>query len=115
MKLTEEQIKILSKWEDNFNTAVKADWARNPGRAGLQVIHQIFTQATGDTRRLNDNCNHCILSLIQDCGKLYFQEKEELINRQNDAKAVELTMEDAKPVKKAAVKTGKKSTKKSTE
>ena len=111
MKLTKEQIETLSQWEYNFNCAVKADWTSNPGRAGLQVIYDIFTQATGDTRRLNDNCSHCILELVRDCGKLYFHDKEELINKENDARMVELSLEAAKTAPKVSVKT-KKSTKK---
>ena len=107
MKLSKEQIETLSRWEDNFRTAVHAQWARNPGTDNLRVIWQIYTQVTGDQRRFNDNCQHCILSLLTDCGKLYFHDKEELIARENDAKAVEVSLEDAKPVKKVAVKTKK--------
>ena len=112
MTFTEEQLNTLSAWEDNFRTAVNAQWARNPGTNGLKVIWGIFTSATGDTRRFNDNCNHCILSLLQDCGRIYFRDKEGIIARQNDAKAVELTQRDAEPMKKVAVKTTKKTTKK---
>lgn len=75
MKLTKEQIKTLSQWEQNFHTAIEADWCRHPGRAGLRTIYDIYTQATGDTRRFNDNCSGCIVSLVRDCGRLYYQEK----------------------------------------
>ena len=109
MKFTEQQLETLSAWEDNFRTAIHAQWARNPGTSGLRVIWEIFTQVTGDQRRFNDNCNHCILHLLQDCGRIYFQDKEELLNKRNDAKAVELTEREVKPVKKVAVKTTKKS------
>ena len=109
MRFTEQQIETLSAWEDNFRTAVNAQWARNPGTSGLKVIWEIYTQVTGDQRRFNDNCNHCILHLLQDCGRIYFQDKEELLNKRNDAKAVELTEKAVKTVKKVAVKTTKKS------
>lgn len=105
MTFNEEQLKTLSAFEEHFRTAVKAQWSRNPGRSGLRVIYDIYTSVTGDTRRFNDNCNHCILSLLQDCGRIYFADKEELLAKKNDAKAVEATLEDAKPVKKVAVKT----------
>ena len=77
MRFTEEQLNTLSAWEDNFRTAVNAQWARNPGKSGLRVIYDIYTSVTGDQRRFNDNCNHCILSLLQDCGRIYFQDKQE--------------------------------------
>lgn len=108
MRLTKEQIETLSKWEGHFHTAVNAQWSRHPGSAGLRVIHEIFTQVTGDQRRFNDNCSHCILSLLQDCGKLYFQDKEELSRRESMSKAVEVSAEAAKPVRKAKIKTTRK-------
>ena len=110
MTFTEQQLKTLSQWEDNFRTAVNAQWARNPGRSGLKVIYDIYTSATGDTRRFNDNCNHCILSLLQDCGRIYFQDINELALRETTTKAVEVSQEAAEPVKKVAVKTTKKRT-----
>ena len=132
MRFTEEQLNTLSKWEENFRTAVNAQWARNPGSTGLKVIWEIYTSVTGDKRRFNDNCNHCILSLLQDCGRIYFRDKEELIcikgceHRVNGScrllpgeqgkcpllstKAVEVSQEAAEPVKKVAVKTTKKRT-----
>ena len=120
MTFTEEQIKTLSAWEDNFRTAVNAQWARNPGTTGLKVIWEIFTSATGDTRRFNDNCNHCILSLLQDCGRIYFHDTIELAAKKANPKVsvefpdkqVEVSPEAAEPVKKVAVKTTKKTTKK---
>lgn len=110
MTFTEEQLKTLSQWEDNFRTAVNAQWARNPGRSGLKVIYDIYTSVTGDTRRFNDNCSHCILSLLQDCGRIYFQDKQELALRAIPTKAVEVSQEAAEPVKKVEVKTTKKRT-----
>lgn len=77
MKLDEEQFKALEAYESHFNTAVNARWSRHPGERALQVIHGIYTQVTGDTRRLNSGCQSCILHLLQDCGRLYFAEKAE--------------------------------------
>lgn len=107
MKFTEEQLKTLSAWEDNFRTATKAQWARNPGTSGLRVIYDIYTKTTGDQRRFSDNCQHCILSLLTDCGKIYFADMEELARRK-----VEVSQEAAEPVKKVEVKTTKKSARK---
>ena len=109
MKLTNEQLNTLSQWEENFRTAVKAQWARNPGSRNLRVIYDIYTSATGDKRRFNDNCNHCILSLLQDCGKVYFQDLEELKMRESTTNEVKVSHEAKEVVKKAKVKTAKKS------
>ena len=102
MTFSEEQLKTLSPWEEHFRTAVNAQWARNPGSRGLKVIWETYTQATGDTRRFNDNCSDCILHLLQDCGKVYFNDKDELERRK-----VEVSPVEAKPVKKTPVKTKK--------
>lgn len=108
MIFTEAQLTILSAWEENFRTAVKAQWARNPGRFGLKVIYDAFTKATGDRRRFSDNCSTCILSLLQDCGKLYFQDMEELDRIRTSTKEVRVSQEAGNPVRKAKVKTTKK-------
>lgn len=105
MTFNEEQLKTLSAWEDHFRTAVNSKWARNPGSNGLRQIWTIYTLATGDTRRFNDNCSDCILRLLQDCGKVYFKDKEELARRE-----VAVSEQEAEPVKKAPVKTRKKKT-----
>lgn len=109
MKFTEEQLKTLSAWEDNFRTAVNAKWARNPGRSALLVIWETYTKVTGDRRRFSDNCSNCILSLLQDCGKVYFQDLEELKMRKSTTKEVKVSQEAKEVVKKAKVKTAKKS------
>lgn len=116
MRFTEEQLNTLSAWEDNFRTAVQAQWARNPGKSGLRVIYDIYTSVTGDQRRFNDNCNHCILSLLQDCGRIYFQDTIELATRKANAnvkvefpnREVKVSQEEKQVVKKARVRTTKK-------
>ena len=109
MRFTEEQIKTLSQWEDNFRTAVNAQWARNPGKSGLRVIWEIFTQVTGDQRRFNDNCNHCILSLLTDCGRIYFKDITEAAVTKESTREVKVSQEAKQAVRKARVKTTKKS------
>lgn len=111
MTLTEEQIKTLSTWESNFHTAIHADWARNPGTSGLRVIYDIYTKVTGDKRPFNDNCSHCILSLLQDCGKIYFQDKEILAKREASTKEVKASEEEKETIKKVKVKVTKKAKK----
>lgn len=111
MTFTKEQIETLSAWEENFRTAVKARWARNPGRTALRMIYDIFTQATGDRRRFSDNCSQCILSLLHDCGEIYYRDVEEMARMaaesKGKAKVVELSTGTRKTVRKA-VKTRNK-------
>ena len=109
MTFTKEQLKILSAWEENFQTAVKAKWARNPGRTALRVIYDIFTQATGDRRRFSDNCSNCILNLLSDCGKLYFEDTLRAAVDNLPTKDVKVSQEAKETVRKAKIKTIKKS------
>ena len=108
MRLTDEQFTTLSTWEENFETAVRAQWALNPGTAALEVIVGIWNEVTGEGRRLNTGCANCIFSLLKDVGALFFQEKQRRIDEANDKKAVELSSKKAKPVKKVAIRTKEK-------
>ena len=109
MTFNKEQLKILSAWEENFRTAVKAKWARNPGRTALRVIYDIFTQATGDRRRFSDNCSTCILNLLTDCGKLDCEDTLRASVDNLPTKDVKVSQEAKETVRKAKVKTIKKS------
>lgn len=92
MTFTKEQLDTLSKWEDHFHTAINADWARNPGRIGMDELYDTLHAATGDNRSRNYNCQSCILHLLQDVGRIYYKDKAEI-------EALK-----AKPVKKTKAK-----------
>ena len=107
MTFTKDQIEALAPFEAYFHTAIYADYSRHPGRENLRKIYDIFTGATNDTRRFDDNCQHCILHLIKDCGRIYYRDKEALAKIE-EAKAKEVKEEEI-PTKKvrARVKTKK--------
>ena len=107
MTFTNEQLTALSAWEENFRTAIKAKWARNPGRSGLRVIYDIYTSATGDRRRFSDNCSTCILNLLTDCGKLYFEDTLSAAVDNLPTKAVKVSEKAGKVARKVSVKTTK--------
>lgn len=111
MTFTKEQLETLSQWEANFSTAVNSNWARNPGRINLRTIYDIYSGAVNSRAiPFNANCQHCIVTILRACGKLYFADKEELAKQ--EAAAKEVKAEDI-PVKKvrAKVKTTSKKTK----
>ena len=78
MTFTKEEMEILSKYEQYFHTATKANYTRNPGRVALQEMHGIFKSATGSAIRLNTGCGHCIYSLVKAVAVAYYKDKEEL-------------------------------------
>ena len=73
------------------------------------MIYDIFTQATGDGRRFSDNCSNCILNLLTDCGKLYFEDTLRAAVDNLPTKDVKVSQEAKETVRKAKVKTIKKS------
>ena len=73
------------------------------------MIYDIFTQATGDRRRFSDNCSTCILNLLTDCGKLYFEDTSRASVDNLPTKDVKVSQEAKETVRKAKVKTAKKS------
>lgn len=77
MKLTDEQFKALAPYQSNFETMVRSKWARHPGAAALDLIHKIHCQVTGSTQKLNKGCQHCIMRLLSDMGRIYLADLEE--------------------------------------
>lgn len=77
MRLTDEQFQILSQYETQFRTAVKARWARFPGTAALHEIHKIQFEVTKKKTALNTSCSTCVLRLLTDMGHIYFADKAE--------------------------------------
>ena len=111
MTFTKDQMEVLAKYEPYFHTATKANYTRNPGRAGLTEMHRIFKSATGSAMSLNTGCGHCIYNLVKAVGVAYYKDKAEL-----DALAAKevKTDEEVKvfEVKHIAVKTKTKKSKK---
>lgn len=108
MTFTKEQLDILAKYEDNFRTAINADWSRVVGRTGVATIWDIWVAATGTKIKTNPNCSHCVLMLLKDVGHLYFQDKEEMQWKAvNEQRKVEASAEE-KPVVRKSVKTASK-------
>ena len=71
------------------------------------MIYDIFTKATGDRRRFSDNCSTCILNLLTDCGKIYFDDVSEVKAKENTAKEVKVSQEAKEVAKKVTVRTKK--------
>ena len=78
MTFTTEQFKALEPYEQHFSTAIRSRYARYPGSNGVHLIHQIYTDATKQSIRLNASCSSCIFRLLVDCGTIYFKDKQEL-------------------------------------
>lgn len=80
--MTAEQVKALEPYENNFLTAMRSRYARYPGEVGIKTIHRIYCEVSKTNPRLNTGCSSCIFRLLVDCGKLYFEAKQELEKEQ---------------------------------
>lgn len=109
MNYTEEQFNTLSQWEENFRTARDGNWARNPGRHGVTVINDALNEATGVKHRANAWCQQCILNLLKNAGKLWFEDKAEREELAKKAAIPEPEFDPAPPTPSATKKTAKKS------
>lgn len=72
MKLTKEQMKALGPYEKYMRTAVRADWASNPGMQGIDTLSRVWEEVTGTRRNMSVSCGVCVLNLLKDVGRLYF-------------------------------------------
>lgn len=72
MRLTKEQMKALEPYEKHMRTAVRADWASNPGMQGIETLRRVWEDVTGTRRNMSVSCGVCILNLLKDVGRLYF-------------------------------------------
>ena len=66
--------RILSKYEQNLKTAFYSDYSRNMPRASLEEIEKVVFDETGKSLNTNYNCSHCIMKLLKEAAKLYFNE-----------------------------------------
>lgn len=72
IKLTKEQMEALKPYESYMRTAVRARWASNPGMQGIDTLRRVWEEATGSRRNMSASCGVCILNLLMDVGRLYF-------------------------------------------
>ena len=101
MRLTEEQFQALAPYEQNFVTMTRAQYTRHPGAAALNLMYDIYEAVTGVKQRHNLSCSHCIMRIVTDMGRIWLADKQERIDKENDAKAVKLSEAEAKPRRKA--------------
>lgn len=75
--MTKEDIKWLSKFETNFNTAIKSNYSRNILEGSLIKMKEIYEMETGKKFSLCVHCTGNVLELLRLVGKLYFEAVQE--------------------------------------
>ena len=106
---TDAQMGALSKYEQNFRTAVFSQYARRVGGPeDAMTIGRIYAEATGINLPVYASCQDCMLRLLTQVGKAYLQDLDTIEKERIEAaakRAVE-TAEDNEPAGKKAAKRG---------
>ena len=88
--MTEEQYKVLEKYDSVLNAAVKSNFLRLPS-SEFNEIAAVYDQLFTPLRQSQRNCNTCRLNALKTIGRVYFDEKEK-----RAAEAAEKTAESGK-------------------
>ena len=121
MRLTKAQFEALQPYQKHFETMVRSKWSRYPGSAALDLIHSTYVQVTGSTMKLNKGCNHCVMKLLTEMGKIFLADLEErnraekeIIPPVEEISAPEVEIQEAEAeIVKTEVKTKKRGGRKS--
>lgn len=73
--MTKEDLKWLSQFETNFNTAIKSNYSRNVMESQLRKMVEIYEKVTGNKYPLCYHCSSSVLGFLQDMGKIYLDHK----------------------------------------
>lgn len=97
--MTQEDIKYLEAYEQNFTTAINSNYSRNIVSSALDRMLEIYQKETGTSYRLCKSCTSSVLSFLKQIGKLYFkavQEGKETKVTDNELEKVVTQMENKK-------------------
>lgn len=73
MTLNETQMNVLAPYEKKFYSAIRADYATNPGPAAMRAIHAVMVEAVGWSEPVPSSCTHCQMRLLREAAKHYFE------------------------------------------
>ena len=76
-KFTNDEIKFLEQFEDNFTRAIDADYVRGAALSDLEQMRKIWERVTGKDYHLNTSCGNCILEFFKQIGGKLRTEKAE--------------------------------------
>lgn len=100
--MTQEEIKFLSEYESNFQTAMKSNYTRNIVKRELLKMLDIYERETGNKYNLCTHCSNSVLGFVRLIGKLYFekvQEGNETILKNNELDKTVTKLENNKSKK----------------
>ena len=94
--ISKENMKWLSQFESNFNTAIRSNYTRNILESQLRKMVEIYELSTGKKYTLCYHCSSSILAFLKVIGKIYLDQK----GNEQELKTKELKNKVAKMEKK---------------
>lgn len=94
--INKENMKWLSQFESNFNTAIRSNYTRNILESQLRKMVEIYELSTGKKYTLCYHCSSSILAFLKVIGKIYLDQK----GNEQELKTKELKNKVAKMEKK---------------
>lgn len=73
--ISKSDMKWLSQFESNFNTAIKSNYTRNILESQLRKMVEIYETATGKQYKLCVHCTSSVLAFLKMLGKMYIDQK----------------------------------------
>lgn len=98
----------LAQFEDHFGKAIRSRWSPYPGKEALVMMNDTLTSVTGVHRALSVSCNTCVVTLLQDLGRIYFAQKEADAALEQEAKELDAMAEAVEAPKQKRTRKNKK-------
>ena len=76
-KFTNDEIKFLAQFEDNFSRALDSDYVRGAALSDMDEMVKAWERVTDKPYHLNKSCGHCILAFFKLIGAAYRKQKAE--------------------------------------
>lgn len=73
--INKDDMKWLSQFENNFNSAIKSNYSRNILVSQLNRMQEIYELSTGKRYDLCTHCSSSVLSFLKVIGKIYLDQK----------------------------------------
>lgn len=89
---TEEEMMYLKKYENNFTTAIKANYTRNVPSRDIDKMVEIYNRVMGTSMKICSYCTSSVLNFLKDMGNAYFKavtERSDVAKRKNSVGTVQ--------------------------
>lgn len=91
MNFSKSQYEALAPFEEKFRIMRDAHYCRRLPKSEVETLWEIRRAATGNSQKVNGNCANCVMELVKEMSRMWFEDKEAYIALRNESAAAELT------------------------